>query len=73
MQNTGIVLFIGDGFVTAQATELPHIFKKSSMTQRSGTNELSKAQLCFSACPTNWTSPLLLEAIPLVVLGIAIF
>nr|XP_060496946.1 uncharacterized protein LOC132684318 [Panthera onca] len=38
------------------------------MTQRSGTNELSNAQLCFSACPTNWTSPLLLEAIPLVVL-----
>lgn len=51
MQNTGILLFIVDEFVTTQATVLPHIFKKSCMTQSSGTNELFKAQLCFSACP----------------------
>lgn len=57
MQNKGILLFIVDEFVTAQATGLPHIFRKSCMTQRSGTNELSKAQLCFSVCPYKLDKP----------------
>lgn len=57
MQNTGIRLFTVDRFVTAQATELPPIFKKSCMTQRNGTNELSKAGLRFSACSYKLDKP----------------
>lgn len=57
VQNRGILLFIVDGFMTEQATDLPHIFKKSCMTYRSGTNERSKAQLCFSVCPYKLDKP----------------
>jgi hypothetical protein len=40
-----------------QAIELSHIFKESYMVQRSGTNELSKAQLYFPACSYKLDKP----------------
>lgn len=64
MQNTGIFLLIVDGFVTAGATEPPHIFKSLASLKGLERMNCPKLSCAFQLVHTNWKSPLLLETMP---------